>query len=207
MRAKICGITNLKDALLCIKYNAWAIGFNFYPESSRYISYKSAKNIIQQLPKNIIKIGIFINSHTDKILNHIDTLGLDFAQIYEPDLDNTQHNHKFILGLNFNHESELKLLNKKLLSSYYALLLDAPMSSDLLLGGTGRIANWDLAKKIAKKYKLILAGGLTPNNIQQAIDYVNPYAIDVASGIEDSPGIKNPILLKQFLVGAKHESK
>ncbi len=206
MRAKICGITNLKDALLAIKYNAWALGFNFYSQSSRYISPESAKQIITKLPKNIIKIGIYINTPTADILTNMNTICLDYAQIYKPDINNLAHNHKFILSLNINIESELTLLNKKLLKSYYALLLDAPVSTDLLLGGTGRLANWNLAKKLALEYKLILAGGLTPNNIQQAIDYVQPYATDVASGIEFTPGLKDPKLLKQFLTGTYDES-
>lgn len=203
MRAKICGITRLEDALLAVQYGAFAIGFNFYNQSKRYISYHYAKEIIKNLPENIIKIGIFINISTEEILKHLEIIGLDYAQIYQPDLENTQYNHKFILALNITSETELGLLNHKILSSYYSLMLDAPLSSDLLLGGTGRLANWDLAKKLAQNYRLILAGGLTPDNIQQSIYCVNPFAVDVASGIEYSPGIKSPILLKQFLTGAQ----
>lgn len=201
MHVKICGITRLEDALLAIQYGAFAIGFNFYAHSKRYISYLEAKKITRNLPKDIIKIGIFIDTPTEEILKQLEIVGLDYAQIYQPNLKYSQYNHKFILTLNIISESELYLLNHKTLSSYHALLLDAPLSSDLLLGGTGRLANWDLAKKLAQKYKLFLAGGLTPENIQQAVSYVKPYAVDVASGIECSPGIKNPILLKKFLTG------
>lgn len=205
MRAKICGITCIKDAMLAVQYGAFAIGFNFYKPSKRYISYQEAKNIIGKLPNNIIKIGIFIDISTEEILYLLDRIGLDYAQIYQPNVTHTQYNNKFILALNLEAESEL-LINHSTLSSYYSLMCDAPLSADLLLGGTGRLANWDLAKNLAKDFRLILAGGLTPKNIQQAIHYVNPYAVDVASGIESVPGIKHPILLKQFLSGVKYDA-
>lgn len=205
MRAKICGITRLQDAILAIQHGAWAIGFNFYQESKRFISYKKAQDIIKKLPDNIIKIGIFINMPTEKILTCLDTIGLDYAQIYQPNMTHTEYNHKFILALNLASESEM-LFKADTLNSYFSLMLDAPKSSDLLLGGTGRLANWDLAKKLTRNHRVILAGGLRPDNIQQAIDYVNPFAVDVASGIESSPGIKHPILLKQFLSGEKYDS-
>lgn len=201
MLAKICGITRLEDALLAVQYGAFAIGFNFYVQSKRYISYQNAQKIIQQLPKNIIKIGIFIDIPTEEILKCLEKIDLDYAQIYQPNLKYTQYNHKFILTLNLASEFEFRLFNHEILNSYDSLILDAPLSSDLLLGGTGRLANWDLAKKLAQDYRLILAGGLNSENIQQAINYVKPYAVDVASGVESSPGIKNPILLKQFLTG------
>jgi phosphoribosylanthranilate isomerase len=204
MRAKICGITNLDDALLATQHGAWALGFNLYRGSPRYIPPNKIKKIIQHIPENIIKIGIFIDSPAPDIIKLMSDIDLDYAQIYEPKFNNLDNDFKFILGLNLN--SDLELPSETVLRSYHAILVDAPKMSDLKLGGTGRLANWDLAKKLAMKYKLILAGGLTPENVNQAIQYVKPYAVDVASGIEYSLGIKNPILLKQFLSGGKDDN-
>jgi phosphoribosylanthranilate isomerase len=200
MHVKICGITRLEDALLSIEYGAWAIGFNFYTKSSRYISPYSVLKIIKQLPKDIVTIGVFVNTPSRVLSEMLDYMQLDFAQVYTPMRLITHHS--LILSLNLNTLSQLP--DKKILSSYYAILLDAPILSNGLLGGTGRLANWAVAKKLAKKYKLILAGGLTPLNLKQAITQVQPFAVDVASGIEDYPGIKNPSMLKKFLLGAKH---
>lgn len=194
MLAKICGITSLKDALFCAKLGAWAIGFNFYPNSPRYIHPTDAKLIMDKMPKSIIKIGIFIHQENNTIQDTVEALSLDFAQVYDAYL---QGSPKTILALQANSLDELP--HEKILAQHAYILLDAPPSSDGKLGGTGRTGNWAIAAELAKKYRLILAGGLQPNNIQQAITAVNPFAVDVASGIESSPGKKDLLLLQNFI--------
>ena len=202
MKAKICGITTLRDALLAIEYGAWALGFNFYSQSPRAISLEKATAIINVLPSSIIEIGIFVDFDITKICHYKKVLSLDFVQVYE----DMKYINKggMILSLSANTTDDLP--HDAVLASYEYILLDAPRTNDSLLGGTGRLSNWDLARDLAKKYRLILAGGLSPHNVHAAIDYVQPFAVDVASGIESNPGNKDPVLLRQFLKGVNHDN-
>lgn len=201
MNIKICGITTIQDALIAVNEGAWALGFNFYQYSPRYISKEKAKNIIEKLPKSVIKVGIFLDKKTDEILAIIDEIGLDFAQIYQEDKIESKSKSKMILALQPTSETRF---SNRVLSQYAYILIDAPQKYSGLYGGTGHIAEWNIAKMLAKDHRLILAGGLNPQNIQEAIERVNPFAVDVASGLEYSPGIKDPILIKQFIAKAQY---
>ena len=196
MKAKICGITNLEDALLAAKNGAWAIGFNFYKNSPRYVSFKKAREITSQLPTHTIKIGILIDCSQDEILDALEFLNL--AQIYQPLPKLPLDKKRIILALQASSKDELP--EPQILQEYGFILLDAPKRQDELLGGTGRLANWDLARELAKYYKLILAGGLNSSNSLAAIKHVQPFAVDVASGVEERPGIKNLLAIKKFLM-------
>ncbi len=197
MKAKICGITCLSDALFAAKSGAWAIGFNFYRKSPRYIEEETARFVMNHLPLQIIKVGIFVGESAKKIMSSLDDLGIDLAQVYEDVNVPEEYKKRMIYSLQITHEKEVP--SSQVLEKYGYILLDAPKFHDGLMGGTGRCANWALAKKLAKKYQLILAGGLSPENISHAIDEVFPFAVDVASGIESVPGIKDRLLTKQFL--------
>ncbi len=202
MRAKICGITTLNDATLAAQQGAWAIGFNFYQQSPRYIQPGQAKGIIEKSPNNVLKIGIFIEQSDKDILSEMDAIGLDLIQIYSPIKASKALQQRMILCVQAGYQSELP--DKEILQSYGYLLLDAPPYPDRLLGGTGRQSNWELAKSLAKQHRLILAGGLTAENVTAAIQTVNPYAVDVASGIECRPGIKHTGRMAQFLECCNH---
>ena len=202
MKAKICGITNLEDALFAANNGAWAIGFNFYKQSPRYISFNKAKDIISQLPNNIIKIGILID-FTEKEALYAQKL-CDFLQVYQNYAPFLVNKGNLILVL--RSMTRCELLKHEILQKYEYVILDSPASNDNLLGGTGRLANWELAKELAKDYKLILAGGLNINNINKAINDVNPFAVDVASGVESSPGIKDKMLVKNFLMECRNDN-
>lgn len=202
MRAKICGITNLNDAQTAVQLGAWALGFNFYKPSPRYIEPNKARDIIEQLPSYILKIGIVIDTPDLELANFMETVGLDLIQVYA-DVDVIPALKKrMILSLQADNEQEL--LSHEKLSQYGYLLLDTPKSNDGLMGGTGRLCNWKLAAKLAQRYKLLLAGGLTPDNVQLAIETVKPYAVDVASGVQANPGKLDPSLLTQFLRQVNH---
>ncbi|OGT66684.1 MAG: hypothetical protein A3J38_09640 [Gammaproteobacteria bacterium RIFCSPHIGHO2_12_FULL_45_9] len=200
MRVKVCGITNVSDALMSIQHGAWALGFNFYEKSPRYVSKKSAQSIIENLPSfivgEVVKIGLFIDETYDSISQYIDDLGLDFVQLYAPLKADKAFNERVILSLQVASEKDLP--DASVLNEYGYLLLDAPQASDGLMGGTGRIANWDLATKLARDYRLFLAGGLTADNVSEAIHRVKPYAIDVVSGVERAHGLKDETRTKHF---------
>lgn len=199
MKAKICGITNLEDALFAANNGTWAIGFNFYKKSPRYVSFEKARKIAQQLPKHTIKVGIMINYSESEMLEALDFL--DFIQIYQKD-NSSFDKKRFILALQASSKNELP--EDLILQEYGFILLDAPKRQDGLLGGTGRLANLNLAKELAKDYQLILAGGLNNSNIEKIIQYVQPFGVDVASGVEESPGIKNQLIVKDFLMRCKN---
>lgn len=196
MKAKICGITNLKDALLAANNGAWAIGFNFYKNSPRYVSLQKAREITSQLPKHIIKAGILIDYSQDEMLDALEFL--DLVQIYQQNPSLFFDKKRIILALQASSKDGLPA--SSILQEYGFILLDAPKQHDGLLGGTGRLANWDLARELVKDYKIILAGGLNNSNVATAIKYVQPFAVDVVSGVEERPGSKNPVAVKEFLM-------
>ena len=197
MKVKLCGVTRLQDALYIAHQGAWAIGFNFYAPSPRGITYSDVQKIITQLPASLMTVGICIYKTAAEIRQLLDESGLNLVQIYD-DLDlPVAYKKRCILALQAQNREELP--SQQVLNEYGYLLLDAPKTSDGLMGGTGRLANWDFARLLAKDHRLILAGGLTPTRVSQAIDYVQPFAFDVASGVEISPGVKDHALITDFL--------
>jgi phosphoribosylanthranilate isomerase len=204
MKIKICGLTNFEDAEHCEQLGAWALGFNFYPKSPRYISKTAAKEIIKALPKSTLKVGIYINESYDTLLQHIDDLGLDLVQVYTP-LNDAPSSFKDRVILSLQASTKSDLPSASILGSYRYILLDAP-KKDGLLGGTGRRANWVLAETMAREYPLILAGGLNATNVRDAIQAVNPYAVDLASGVEQAPGIKDKSQINCLFEEFKHDN-
>lgn len=198
MNIKICGVTNYDDAKYCYDCGAWALGFNFCTQSPRYIAMPCAKKIIQALPKAILKIGIYINASYDKLLHDVEAIGLDLVQVYAP-LDNAPNSFKQRAILSLQATTINDLPKASVLTAYRHILLDAPKKNlNELPGGTGRHANWALARTLVNDYSLILAGGLKPANVKEATQFVNPYAIDLASGIEKAPGIKDAQQINQL---------
>lgn len=203
MRTKICGITRLEDALETCNQGAWAIGFNFCRQSPRFITKDGAKKIIGQLPETIKKVGIFVEENSAEIERYMDQLGLDLAQVYTPFSAGKLLKQRMIYSLVINNRNELPPILE--LASYGYLLIDAPHEKNSLLGGTGRLCDWNLARELAKDFKLILSGGLTPENVEAAIQAVNPYAVDVATGVERRPGIKDSTAMKKFLMATSSQ--
>ena len=197
MRAKICGLTQLADAELAVLHGAWALGFNFYPKSPRFIAPKAAKDIIRQLPASVLKVGIAIDIPSAELSELMTVTGVDLLQVYEEMDVPFSLKKRMILAIQASTEDELPAHD--VLSEYGYLLLDSPKLADGLMGGTGRLSNWDFAAQLAKQYRLLLAGGLNPENIQAAMRTVRPYAVDVASGVQRSPGRVDPVLLNHFL--------
>ncbi len=196
-RIKICGITRLEDARLAIELGAAALGFNFYPPSPRYIVPGEAAEILRQLPPFVASVGVFADEGDEKhVAGVAREAGVMAIQLRGPKLPATNGAlaaYPLIMtvpvGKDFKPE-ELGRLNAR------AFLLDAFDAN--LLGGTGKTFDWRLAREAKKYGNIILAGGLTPENVGQAIREVRPFAVDVASGAESAPGVKDAAKLRDF---------
>ena len=198
VRVKICGITNVEDALLACELGAHAIGLNFYEKSPRCISPFTASKIIQKLPPFVAPVGVFVNWQFAPVASLAKALGLAAAQLHgdEPPklVSEVAKKAPVIKALHVGKGSALPPFAKY--RGVIAFLLDAPHSGQY--GGTGRTADWTLAQTAAKSHRILLAGGLTPENIAEAILAVHPYAVDVTSGVESKPGKKDPGKLRAF---------
>ena len=199
-RVKICGITNIEDAVAAAEYGADAIGFVFQPKSPRAITPETAKNIISALPPFITTIGVFVNEDKLEIERIIRYVGLNIVQLHgnEPP-DACQLNRKVIKAIRVKDLTDLEPLKRYNVSAF---LLDT--YSPHTMGGTGQIFNWDIAVEAKKFGRIILAGGLNHENIEEAIKWVRPYGIDVATGVESNKkGEKDHKKLKLFIEKAR----
>ena len=202
LKVKVCGITNLEDALLSVKYGADALGFVF-TQSPRKISPEVARDIILELPPFIFKVGVFVNSPLDEVKGIKSFCGLDLVQLHgdeEPDYCSSLAPW-VIKAFQVKDESILSILPQYRVKAY---LLDT--YSESRRGGTGKVFNWEIAHRAKGLGWVILAGGLTPDNVSEAILKADPYAVDVSSGVESQPGRKDPLKLSSFLHRVKHET-
>jgi len=200
VKVKICGITNLDDALSAVKAGADALGFVFYEKSPRFINPVRAAEIILRLPPFIQTVGLFVNEDTEKINWTAEFCGLDIVQLHgneTPD-DCLEVKRRVIKVFRIQNNISIDPLNKYQVSGY---LLDA-WSPDAY-GGTGRTFNWELAEAAKQYGPVILAGGLTLENVAEAIKVVKPYAVDVSSGVESSLGKKDAEKVRAFIRVAK----
>lgn len=198
-KVKICGITNIDDAISAAELGTWAIGFIFYEKSPRYISPEKAQEISKKLKKYEVKtVGVFVNESPEKINEISKIVQLDYIQMHgtESAIDCNKFELPFIK--NIRSINETVDFNKA-----FAFLVDASDTQNW--GGTGKLADWDLAKEIKKQAKpLILSGGLSPSNIENALAEINPDYVDVSSSLEISPGVKNHKLMKEFFEKIKN---
>ncbi|MCU4824591.1 phosphoribosylanthranilate isomerase [Bacillus cereus] len=204
MKVKICGITDMETAKRSCEYGADALGFVF-AESKRKITPKRAEEIIQELPANVLKIGVFVNESVEVIQKIADECGLTHVQLHG-DEDNYQIrrlNIPSIKSLGVTSESDMK--NARGYETDY-ILFDSP--KEKFHGGNGKTFSWELLGYMPKELreKTILAGGLNALNIEEAIQTVRPYMVDVSSGVE-TEGKKDVEKIKQFIKKAKECSK
>lgn len=203
---KICGITNLEDALASAEAGADMLGFNFYPPSKRYIEPQVARQIIDQLPKGLVTMGVFVNEESpERVVDIASLAGVSGLQLHG---DESADYCRFLSGfyvvktLAVGDDFEPK---SALAYSVNAIMLDA--KDDLLRGGTGRNVDWTIARRVSEQgTKVFLAGGLSPNNVSAAILHVCPYAVDSCSALEDAPGKKNHDRVREFVKRA-HDVK
>jgi phosphoribosylanthranilate isomerase len=204
-KVKICGITNLEDALLSEKFGADALGFNFYAKSPRYISPENAREIIENLSPEILKIGVFVNETQDKILEIAENAKLDAIQLHGDEKP------EFVRQL--KAKTDLEIIKAFRVSEDFkpedvlqydvdAVLLDTYSTKDF--GGTGEIFDWEIAKKVIVIFpKMYLAGGLSAGNVAAALVEIKPFAVDTCSLIEKNKGVKDPQKLKDFIFAVK----
>jgi phosphoribosylanthranilate isomerase len=211
---KICGITRAQDAELAAGLGASALGFVFWPNSPRYVRAEVAKAIVATVPASVLKVGVFVDQPVDEVARIMDEVGLDVAQLHgheSPEYcrqlkvrlkaDTTEGEVPVVsafrrtvikaIGMTDNGSTQIDDFDADVV-----LLVDA--HDPARLGGTGKTVNWDSAREIAASRRTILAGGLNAANIKLAVRSVRPYGVDVSSGVESSPGVKDPNRLRTF---------
>jgi len=197
VKIKICGITNLEDALLAAELGADALGFIFYPKSPRKVAPETAREIIAQLPPFVASVGVFVDEAAAVVQELAARVGLDWVQLHGQESPEYCRNlgRKVIKGFRIQDEDSLRLL-AGYQGAAQALLLDTYKKGQV--GGTGEVFDWYLSRKAKPYGRIILAGGLTPENVAQAIAAARPQAVDAASGTEAAPGRKDPAKLRAF---------
>jgi len=195
-KIKICGITNIEDALFAAEAGADALGFVFYEKSPRYVSSETVKKIVSMLPPFVTTVGLFVNAGGEAIETTVRLSGINVIQLHG---DETPEEcdfapHPVIKAVRVKDAGSLAGVERYPVS---ALLLDA--WNDRQYGGTGESFNWQLARNLTGQLPIILAGGLNPDNVAEAIRVVAPYAVDVSSGAEISPGKKDHDKIRKFI--------
>jgi phosphoribosylanthranilate isomerase len=195
VKVKICGITSLEDALAAAGCGADALGFVFYKKSPRYVSPDEAAGIVRGLPPFITSVGVFVDEEGERIKEIMAHAGLDVAQFHgsEPP-EACRIVSRAIKALRVKGPGDVERLRGYEVSAF---LLDA--YSPHAPGGTGEVFNWEIAREAKRLGRIILAGGLTPGNVGEAIGRVGPYAVDVSSGVEREKGVKDHEKLKLFM--------
>lgn len=198
---KICGITNVADGQAAAAAGADALGFNFCAESPRHVPVETAASIIHQLPPLIVRVGVFVNSPRELVLRALGECSLNLLQFHGD--ESPEYCLQFgVMAMKAFRMRDAGSLDELERFPTDAWLLDA--YSPEKAGGTGERFNWELAIEARKKGRpIFLAGGLTPENVAQAVETVAPYGVDVASGIEAAPGKKDLAKLKAFIQAAK----
>ena len=197
---KICGITNIDDALAAVTSGADALGFNFYRPSPRYVTPQTAREIIAKLPMSVLTVGVFVNEDSPKsVLNIANEAGITALQLHgdeSPDYCRELARDRYVIkSLAVANDFDLQTVADY---EVEAIMLDTKHFA--LRGGTGQVFDWSIAREVNSVVpKLFLAGGLSPDNIEEAISTVRPYAVDACSALEDTPGTKNHERMRAFI--------
>ncbi len=201
-RVKICGITRLEDARLAVELGASALGFNFYPPSPRYIAPAEARRIIRQLPPFVSAVGVFADeTDSGRVAAVAREAGVAAVQLHGPKyppLDGALENYPLIWAVAVGEDFKLAELRKLTAGAFLLDTFDPGLA-----GGTGKTFDWTLAREAKQYGPVILAGGLTPDNVREAVEKVRPFGVDVASGVESAPGKKDPERLRAFFAAVE----
>jgi phosphoribosylanthranilate isomerase len=194
-RVKICGVTRLEDALLAARLGADALGFNFWPGSKRHVTPAVAQAIISRLPPFVTPVGVFVNQSEGEMRAIAAETGIQMFQLHgdEPPELCSRLPLPVVKAIPVD---QVATLSRLLSYEVRAFLLDTPSRG---YGGTGRPFDWSLAEGVSEVAPVILAGGLTPENVAEAVRAVRPWAVDVASGVESSPGVKDADRMSRFV--------
>jgi phosphoribosylanthranilate isomerase len=198
VKVKVCGVTRVEDALVAAQAGAAAVGLNFYPPSPRCVSVDTARAIVAALPPSICPVGVFVDEPREHVAEIARTVGLRALQFHgnESPADCGGWSLKVIKALRVRDRDSLAAVPRYPVDF---ILLDAYVEGRP--GGTGSPFAWDLAVA-CERSRLILAGGLTPDNVAEAVRTVRPAAVDVASGVESMPGIKDAAQIRRFIANA-----
>ena len=197
---KICGITNLEDAQHAVRCGADAVGFIFHEESPRFISHNRAADIARSLPDHISKIGVFVNADLKfvrDIVRHVNLSAVQLLGKEAPD-DLVNFETSVIKVFRVDRKFDVEVLKNYIVDAF---LLDTYKKG--MHGGTGRTFDWNVAVQAKEFGRVILSGGLTPENVEDAVRFVRPYGVDVSSGVEVRPGKKDPAKVREFIMRAK----
>ena len=201
MIVKICGITNLNDANMAADLGADALGFIFVPSSPRYIPPEKAAAITAHLPESLVRVGVFVNAGRREILETVEKAGVNCLQLHGDESPDDVKDFTLPVWKAFRISDRF---DPQELDAYSAeaYLLDT-FSPDSY-GGTGRTFDWNIARRLNTDRKIILSGGLNPENIARAVEHIRPYGVDVNSGVEQQPGKKNAELLRRLFVNIRN---
>ena len=200
---KICGITSLKDAEMAVNYSVSAIGMIFCPDSSRYVDPTEVEQWIERIPDSVKKVGVFVNEQIDTINNITRQLKLEFIQLHgdeSPEFCNGII-RPVIKVFRVGDDFDAIVLNGY---DVHGFLFDTYKKGNP--GGTGTRFNWDLIANLKTETPIILSGGLTPENVLNGIEAVNPAAVDVNSGVESVPGVKDEEKIKELFSVLEHSN-
>jgi phosphoribosylanthranilate isomerase len=199
VKVKICGVTRPEDALAAVRLGADALGFNFWPRSKRYLPPAEARAIVRSLPPFVTAVGLFVDATVDEVRRAVDASWVVLAQLHG---DETP---ELCLAMPLPVLKAIRVADASSLAqlaSYEVrgFILDAPSDG---YGGSGKVLDWSLVAEVAREMPIVLAGGLTPENVAEAVRTVRPWAVDVASGVESAPGVKDEEKMRRFIEAAK----
>jgi len=200
-KVKICGITRESDAIAAADAGADLIGLNLWPGTPRFVTVETARHIADAVRGRAEIVAVFVDAMRDEILSAIDCLGTRMVQLHGselPELAASLEGVRVIKAVRVARKNDLQVLRD---FPAFAFLLDAKVEG--LRGGTGRTFDWNLARAAAEHSRVLLAGGLTPDNVADAVRVVRPWGVDTASGVEARPGIKDETKMKHFVANAK----
>lgn len=197
---KVCGVTSVKDAEACVEAGAQWIGVNFWPGSSRCCEEAEARRIVDAVGASVTVVGVFVDEPVDQLRRILASTGIGWAQLHG-------HEPPSMLEALLPHAYKALRVGEGPVAEEARryggehVLLDAKVQG--MVGGTGQTFDWALAADAARERKLLLAGGLTPDNVADAVEAVAPWAVDVASGVETAPGRKDPGRIRAFVAAAR----
>jgi len=203
IQIKICGVTNVRDAKTCVELGAQMIGLNFYPQSPRYIEPKVARQIVEALPTHVDAVGVFVSGNADEIRRTANAAAVDCVQLhgdFSPELARELADEFRVIRV-FSTHPQFRPEDVTLFP-HCDVLVDAHHPE--LRGGTGQTCDWSAARATLRFSRfLILSGGLNPKNVAGAIKAVTPHAVDVCSGVESAPGVKDRGAINDFIAAVR----
>ena len=200
---KVCGVTRVEDALAAAELGADYVGLNFFAGSPRFVDASRAAAIVRALPRGVETVGVFVNEPPEKVNMIAEEVGLHMAQLHGQETPDQADLVRLpvIKAIHLDKEADIAAAEAYKVDLY---LIDTPSKA---WGGSGRTGNWTLAAAACGKVRALLAGGLTPDNVAEAVRAVTPYGVDVSSGVECAPGIKDREKMKLFIQRAREVAK